>query len=335
MDFILTDKNRNNTAIMPYDSTLDIEIGGANDFAITIPNEFYDHNIFIQGGYLYKAGTEYGGILNEFTSDTAYEDFIYNGLTFRGMMMERYVEPPSGSDYLTVSGELNSVLATMFGSTFYGDLFRVSTVDSVVSISSVNVQRYADYITAANSVLSSVNYKVGLEAIEYIENGIVKFYIEVKAVPIVDYSDEIENSQDGMVDFKISKKNVMPYNYMLCLGSGELRNRIIVKLHIVSKDTIEEVNSIVDSDTTRIYFYDYSSAQSRDDLIASAKEKAKELIDEDSQKITISEDFIAFLGDYVGGRDYVTNTYIKEKITKIVYKYSEGDESFSYTIGGE
>lgn len=334
MDYIFTDSSRNNTAMLPLSGYIDIDIGGDNDFKVSIDFSEYDKDSMKQGGFIYCVGTEFGGLLNSFESDTSNNEVSFSGKSFRGMLDERYTEPPSGSDYLTVVGELNTVIKSICGANPFGGLFKVSTINTGVSVSDFKVGRYYSWLEAINQILKSKDYRINLEVKEDDNGGIVTFYVEISAVPIIDYSDEIENSQDGLIDFSISKKPSILYSHMILLGKGELKDRLVVKAKI-DGDSLVEVTTIPDSINTRVYLYESSGTETKDVLLEEGTKKISEIIEKDSQKITLSDNMNVWLGDIVGGRDYITGTTISEPITKIIYKYKYGEESLSYTIGGQ
>ncbi len=62
------------------------------------------------GNFVYVPDTEFGGIIEDVLTDTSL-DYVELKVTHeRGRMEMKVIEPPSGSDYKTVSGELNAVL---------------------------------------------------------------------------------------------------------------------------------------------------------------------------------------------------------------------------------
>lgn len=332
MDCIFTDHNHVHTGFLSKNQVIDIDIGETNDFEIKIPLSEYDPEIHMDDGYIFIDGTELGGRLSKPTIDTDAGTVTFRGVCWRGMLESKITQPPANQDYLVISGELNRGLADIFGATFYGGLFRCSNIDTGIT-ASVQINRYSDYLDAGNQFLSKKNHRINIETKVYADGNLLKFYVEISAVPVTDYSDEIENSQDGGINFKISKASTFRYTHIIGLGSGNLKDRIVVAAEILMDGSIREVPSIPDGEEFRTYKYDYPNAQDRETLVDQMAEKAKTLNDTDSQSITIRDNLGIWIGDIVGGRDYVTGTYIKEPIKKIIYRYADGVENFSYQIG--
>ena len=97
------------------------------DFDITTDVENYTNNFQIRmqlpdtkEGLLYKEneynckvfcpGTEFGGEISGSMTDIQNNEIIYTGRTWRGMQAQYIIEPPTGQDYLIVSGTLRNCL---------------------------------------------------------------------------------------------------------------------------------------------------------------------------------------------------------------------------------
>ena len=332
MEFYFADSSRKNTDILPMNAYIDFDIGKENDFKVSIPFSLYDPETMMQGGYLYVPGTEIGGVLNKFSSDTKNKEVSFEGKTFRGMLEDRYTEPPSGSDYLSLSGELNATLRNNLTS-LYGGLFAFSAANTGVSATK-QISRFANYLEASNEFLGQANHKLNIEIVEEQMGDSVGFIVVLSARPIHDYSDEIENSQDGLVNFEIGKAEIYPYTHVFGLGSGELQARITGKWKINSdRKSLTEISSFPDGANVRIYKHDSNGCDSKDALAEEITKKLGELVGTDTQDITLDDGMIVSIGDIVGGRDYVTGTYIKQPVTQVVFTHKNGKSSYSYKIG--
>ena len=113
-------------------NNLDMETGGENDFELAVPYAEWDGSIAFDK-LLYIPGTEFGGIIKEIETQTSTDTILARGFTWRGYLAHRIIEPPAGSDYKVVSGELNSVISSLLGSSL-GTLFRVSTTSTGKSV---------------------------------------------------------------------------------------------------------------------------------------------------------------------------------------------------------
>ena len=331
MDFYITDKNRYDMMYLSDKCSFDFEIGSENDFEIGIPVSLYDSEIYEKGHYIYCDGTEYGGRIEGIKSDTSDGIVKVYGETFRGMLKDKVVEPPTGEAYLYISGDLTNCLKALLGGQ-YTDVFKVSDALTGVSVSNYKVNRYDYILNAMESLLESKGYRLDISVV----NEEAQFFVELSAKPN-EVDDEI--SQDYDFNFSIDKK-ILKYNYMIALGGGQLEKRTVLYLHQKEDGTIEQVSSIPNGDDIRVYKYDYSSADSSEneaELLDSATKKFDEINESDSQAMTISDgsQIELELGSVISGRDYVTGITIQEPVTKKILKIKNGIASVSYKIGDD
>ena len=121
-DIILADSDgRELGAIL--DSNITVDTNGEYEFSVQIArSNWYPELTF--SSYVYITETEYGGIIGEVLTDTTLDYVELKGITWRGRLQYKVIVPPAGSDYKTVSGELNQVMKTLIEPEFDG-LFRV------------------------------------------------------------------------------------------------------------------------------------------------------------------------------------------------------------------
>lgn len=329
MEFYLTDTDRYDMMHIPDKCSIDVEVGSNNDFEIEIPVSLYNSEIYEKGRYIYCDSTEYGGRIEGIKSDTSDKVVKIYGETFRGMLKDKVVEPPTGEAYLYVSGDLTNCLKTLLGGQ-YTDVFKVSDSLTGVSVSNFKINRYDYILDAMESLLESKGYRLDISVI----NEESQFFVELSA-KVNEVDDEI--SQDYDFNFNIEKK-MLKYNYMIALGGGQLEQRTVIYLHQKDDGTVEQVSSIPNGDDIRVYKYDYSSSDSAGndtELIDSATKKFDEINESDSQKMTISDgsQIELELGSVVSGRDYITGITIQEPVTKKILKVKNGISAVSYGIG--
>lgn len=329
MEFYLTDTDRYDMMYLPDKCSIDVEVGSNNDFEIEIPVSLYNSEICEKGRYIYCAGTEYGGRIEGIKSDTSDGIVKIYGETFRGMLKDKVVEPPTGEAYLYVSGDLTECLKTLLGGQYTG-IFRVSDTLTGISVNSFKINRYDYILDAMESLLQPNGYRLDISVI----NEESQFFVELSA-KVNEVDDEI--SQDYDFNFSIEKK-MLKYNYMIALGSGQLEQRTVIYLHRKDDGTVEQVSGIPNGDDIRVYKYDYSSSDSagnETELIDSATKKFDEINEADSQTMTISDgsQIELELGSVVSGRDYITGITIQEPVTKKILKIKNGISSVSYGIG--
>lgn len=327
MEFIITNTDYEDLGLIHEKSYLDIDIGGTNDFVLKERLEHYDPELYSPGFVLYSLGTEYGGILNDPEISTSNGTISFTGDTFRGMLAKKIIEPPEKLAYYTISGDLNECIDELV-KVHYDTLFKATGELAGVTIASWQIDRYCTLLDGIEKMLASVGYRLNIKA-EYVNHELA---VVLSAEPIIDHSDEVETSQDSDVNFVI-KQYTNRYNYMICLGSGELEAREVAYLHLLDDGTAEEITEIPAGIGVNIYVYDYTNAESREILISDGIKKFTEINSTDTQKMTIKDDLQLELGDIVGGRDYITGMVIKQAITQKIVKLQNRKLTISYKVG--
>lgn len=326
---ILADQNLRD--IRPViDADIDIAIGSdENDYEIMIRRDQWDER-YAYGNIFYIKNTEFGGIIGRKKINTAEDTISLYGRTWRGKMDKKIIRPPDGQDYRKVSGELNTVLNTLITEQF-NDYFVVSQNDTGVSVTNYQFDRYCTLLTGIVKMLKSVGYKLHIEYIQQ-ERG-QPGYVELSAVPIMDYSEQIELSQDSRLNFTFDEtKNGV--NHLICLGKGELQDRQVVDLYVDQNGNIGKTQYYTGiQEVTEIY--ENTSSES-DELEEKGREKLQELMNFTSFSMDVEALKLEIeIGDIIGGRDYVTGMYAAKPIAKKIYKMSGGTASLEYEIEGD
>lgn len=325
MDFIIADASRNDIGFIDKTVSVDIDIGSTDDFTLSVKLNQYQSDKYTEGNFLYCIGTEYGGILNNPEISTSDNSVLFTGDTPRGMLRKKVIQPPPNEPYRLISGELNACLSKLVNEQF-DSLFTVSGYNTGVRLANYQFDRYCTLYDGIIKMLKSVGYRLKIEFV-YINN---KIAVELSAVPIVDYSKDVEFSQDCNFQFKILKVT-NKYNYMIALGSGELTDREIIILHQNESGAISVVQSVPKGDDVKVYVYDFSSSEA---LESDARNKFDEINTQDTYSMTIRDNLDIEIGDIVGGRDYVTGTVIAQAVNKKIIKYNNRNMTISYEIGG-
>lgn len=324
MEFIIADEKREDIGFVDKTASLDIDIGSTDDFTLSVDLSLYNAEKYRAGNFIYSIGTEYGGVLDDPETSTSANSLMFTGDTFRGRLKKKYIEPDKNSAYRIVNGEVHSVMSMLVKEQFES-LYKVSSVSTNVRVNNYQFNRYCSLYDGLIAMLASVGCRLHIES-KY-END--RMIIELSAVPITDYSDDIEFSQNSNLKFKI-KKCTNVYNYMLALGRGELTEREVIYLKN-DNGVITQVSSIPKGDSVKVYLYDNSSAE---ELLKESISKFKGINTDDTYSMTIRENLDLDIGDIVGGRDYITGTVIAQPITKKIIKINNNGQSISYEIGG-
>lgn len=330
MDMTIQLADSTGAEIRAITDDLDIELSEAKmDFELTVPYSTWDGSI-TYNCRIYVPDTEFGGIVKEIESDTNNQIIYVRGYTWRGQMEKKVIEPPSGYDYKTISGELNACISSIVGNSF-GSLFVVSAENTGVSVSSYKFSRYCTMHDGLMDLLESVGYRLEIEYKQTQESG----YVQVAAVPIVDYSEEIEISSDGRMNFK-ANSNKRGINHLICLGKGELKDRTVVHLYAQANGSVSQTKHYTGVEE----FTDVYDANSADEetLIDNGTKKLKELMN--SQTFNASagdslENTGIMLGDIISGRDYITGQQISKPIAKKILRIKAGKVTVEYELEGE
>ena len=309
---------------------IDMAVGAdENNFKVKVSRQKWDDRMTF-GNVLYIKNTEYGGSIGEVDTDTAEDKVSLIGYTWRGLLSKKIIQPPSGQDYMKVSGELNEVIGSLISGQF-GDYFVMSQESTGVTVSNYQFERYCTLLYGLDKMLKSVNYRLQIRYIQQ-EQG-QPAYVEIAAVPIEDYSQQIELSQDSRLNFTF--KNIKNgVNHLICLGKGELQDRQVVHLYVQENGSIGTspyytgLKEIVET-------YEDTSSEA-DELQEKGTEKLQELMnstsfsmDVESLKINVE------IGDIVGGRDYMTGMYAAKPVAKKIYRLENGTESLEYELEGD
>lgn len=311
------------------DADVDFSVGEDNDYEIKIRRDSWREE-YTFGNVLYIPGTEYGGIIGEINTDTSLDTISILGRTWRGKLDKKIIVPPAGQDYATASGELNQILRDLIAGQF-GDYFVVSQNDTGINIAGYQFERYCTLLAGITKMLKSVEHKLHIEYVQQ-ERG-QPGYVELSAVPIIDYADKIELSQDSQLNFNF-KNNRNGVNHLICLGKGELQDRQVIDLYVQKDGSIGTTQYYTGIQEVAEVYEDTSSES------AELQEKGTEKLQELMNSTTFSMDVETLgidveIGDIIGGRDYLTGLYAKKPIKGKIYKVTGGKESLEYEIEGD
>lgn len=310
MDLIYANSSREDIGVIP-DYDFDLAFGSdENDFELTVSRN--DH-CCEAGYYIYIDGTEYGGIVDAITSDTATENVTYSGRTWHGILNSKILCPDAGESYLTVSGDANTILGTLLSRMGLTALFSASSAPSGINVSGYQFARYVSGYDGIRQMLKSVSAKL---RVAYSGGSAV-----LSAAPIVDYT------QDGLDSDQLAlkvKKTSNKVNHLICLGSGELANRTVVHLYADASGNISQTQTFTGTaEYTAVY--DYSNAEDTAELIKGGTERLKELLQQDDLSVDVNEvDDPYDVGDIVGASDDVSGLTISVPVTKKIIRVQNG-----------
>lgn len=281
------------------------------------------------GNLVYVPDTEFGGIIEDVLTDTTLDYVELKGYTWRGRMEMKVIEPPSGSDYKTVSGELNTILKKLIEPEF-GGLYVVSGESTGVTVSNYQFDRYCTLLDGITKMLKSVGHRLDIQHKR--EQG-VPGYILIRAVPIVDYSDKIELSRDSGLNYTMEDKR-NGVNHLIVTGKGELQDRNVFHLYAWPDGSIRKTQYYKGLDEI-IEVYENTSTEN-DELENQSRKKLQEVCSKKTFGMDVAKLSIDVgIGDIVGGRDYLTGMYGTKPVENIIYSVTSGIVSKEYELEGE
>lgn len=318
MDLVYMDKNKIELGIL-LNYSFDMDIGVDNDFEIVVGK--FNHKL--RHDYMfYIEDTEYGGIIDTIKSDTRASRIYYSGRTWRGILDSKIVSPLAGDNYYMVSGDANVIIGDMLEYVGLNHLFKADESLSGINISSYSFNRYVSLLSGLNAMLRTKNARL---KIRYIDG-----YVEVSAEEIEDKSDLIEFSSDTKIQF-IAEDKKNQVNHLICLGQGELADRQVIHLYVDKDGNIGDTQYYTGIDEV-VAVYDYSSAESLEELEKGGIERLREIMN--SQSIDANVENIELeLGDIISGKEDVTGISIDRPITQKIVRIKNNIVKIEYKVG--
>lgn len=299
-------------------SSLKSDLTG-NDFELSVSESIWLENPILKNHFLYEPSTEWGGRVEGVRHVGS--EIKLSGLTWRGMLARKIIQPPFGQSYFTVSGvDANEALGLMVGDTL-GSLFEASSESSGITVS--GSFKYANLLTAITKLLTPHNARLN---ISFENNKVV-----LSAALVRDLTDSTELSQDYYGRLETEQSTVAAYNHIIALGSGSGINRQVVHLYRSDSGVISDA-PITGIEDKQIVF-DYPNAEDLDDLTEKATDEFDKYLPVENITIDLSQIQDGNLGDIVGGRDYVTGMSISKPISQIIRTVKDGIETIQYTAG--
>ena len=317
MDIILADGGVVEQGVIYTDYSLDFDTTDTMDYKLTTTRAIYDK--LSTATYLYMPGTEYGGIIDSITHNTSDDSIIASGRSFRGLLNSKIIAPDSGQDYKVVSGNLAEILDSILAENNLDYLYMIDPALTWITLSNYQIARYCSVLYLLNALES----KTGLNL--YLAWSAKYHKVVITYRQPIDWTSKSLYVQADITTTKTSHK----VNHLICLGSGELKDRMRVDLYADTQGRISTIQSIVGADEyTQVY--DYSNAKDVDDLTASGTEKFKELIADTPLEVEVKDGAYA-VGDIVGGYDDLMQIKTKATISNVVVNVENGVISYTFT----
>lgn len=309
---------------------LDMELGETNDFELEFSADAWKEEAYNWGYRIFIPNTEYGGLLEERKTSTGQGTVTWLGYTWRGLLNQKIIQPPDGETHLTVSGDANKIIKDIIGSRF-GSLFVAETEGSGIEFKNYQFDRYCTVLEGLKKMLASkqarlkICYKQGTP-------GLLDSAVLLSAVPITDWSEHLEYSQDGRLTFTTEDYR-RGINHLICAGEGEGTERKVLHLYVQEDGSIVQDKPYYTGLAEREALYSYTSAE---DLEQFKKDGIKHL--ESLRNYREMEAHIdnvdVDIGDIVGGRDRITGMSIQHPVVGKILTIKDGEIDVEYKLKG-
>ena len=328
LEFTIARKNGEELGFLDQSVAIDMDLGDADDFEICLPQEEWTKERYWYGNRIFVPRTEYGGILNSLEVMTKTQEIVWCGTTWRGLLKRKIIEPPEGKDHLTVSGDLNDILRDLIKDRFDG-LFFVPEEKAGITVTGWQIDRYVTLYDAVDKMLSAQGYRL---QISYVEPENLDYgYVSVRAVQIKNYSETLEYSQDGEVQFTV-KDYRGGVNHLICAGKGQNEERIILHLYVQKDGSIGKTPYYTGLEENEAV-YEFSSAD-KEKLEEDGAKRLKELQNYKSIDVNV-EGIDLEIGDIVGGYEEITGTRLQKPIVRKIIKTKNGKTTTEYKVKGD
>lgn len=302
-----------------------------NTFTLTA---YADQFATAKGGLAYIEDTDLGGIVDDVSVSLDATDariVTYKGRTFTGILANLVVQPSSGQDYYTVSGEANAVLGAIITHLGAGDIFSASAADSGLTVS-FTFPRYVDAYTGLRKMADSCG-GILHHAYDHVTKRVVLSMVARPTLP------EISNEEAT-----ITLASRRPYNHVIVGGIGELKDRVIVHRYADGAGNISATQTFTGA-AERAYFYDLNTAEQAE-AEAAAEQWLAEAQGSDTTTVEVTSEELEFdVGDHVTVSDPETGTaaevVIGKKIVRIdpydgyTARYVTANETGARIVSGE
>lgn len=327
--FTVADASGKELGYLDYSIKMDMDLGDTNDFQFEMNLSAWDRKKMDYGFHIYLPGTEYGGLIGDIKTITKTATVALTGDTWRGMLTKKIIEPPTGQDYRKVTGELNTILRTLISGQF-GGLFLVSDIDTGVSVSNYQFDRYCTLLAGIEEMLASVGYRPEMQYKK--ERPGLPGWVEVQAVPAEDFSDKKEFNQDNRINFT-ARDYRRGINHLICAGTGEGAGRTVLHLYAQPDGSIGEVKYYKGLQE-KVALYSYTSQDDVEQLKKDGVKRLQELMNYKEFDMTITDVELA-VGDIVSGRDYVTGVLVQKPVVGKILKIQKRNISIEYKLKGD
>ena len=307
LKFIVANEKGEELGYVKEANYIDLELGENNDFELEFSTDAWKEEAYNWGYRIFIPNTEYGGLLEERKTSTGQGTVTWLGYTWRGLLSQKIIQQPDNQTHLVVSGDANKIIKDIIGRRF-DSLFVVETEVSGIEFKNYQFDRYCTVLDGLEKMLASkqarlkISYKQGTP-------GLLDSAVLLSAVPITDWSEYLEYSQDGRLTFTTEDYR-RGINHLICAGEGEGIERQILHLYVQKDGSIGETQYYTGLEE-REALYSYTSMEDLEQLKKDGIKHLESLRNYSGMEAHINNVDVD-IGDIVGGRDRVTGMSIQQ-----------------------
>lgn len=321
MELILLDKHMYELA--PAQLNIDFEIGDTdarNDF------EIEDAGLDAHG--IYIPGTEWGGLIEYESGTTDSDTLTLKGWTWRGLLTQYIIEPPSGNDYKVVSGEANSVIRELLAVHGLDGIFAASASDSGLTVGDYQFKRFATLLEGITEMLGTYGYRLQIRADRKGAGEAVNVTIEAVPSTVVENTGEFNEDQGIVLNFTDDRMGI---NHLICLGKGELQARERIDLYVQADGSIGEDICYTGS-AERTAVYENTGAEGAD-LAKYGKERLNGIAGGKTLTMSVSGLDLE-IGDIIVARHRRRGLSMTSPVNRKILRILDGTETIEYKVKG-
>lgn len=298
------------------DFVLDLSFGDSgNNYTLSCPSLPIEC-----GDVVAVEGTEWGGLVDscEDALEGGVSTTTWSGRTFHGLLCGKVLCPPAGQDYLTASGDANDCLRSLVARCGLSDFFEVPAAKAGIDVR-YTFDRYCDAYTGIRKMLASSSARLMIRR----EDGRTLMWAEAAEA----HGDGIDSD---LLDFS-AKRATRPVNHLVCAGTGELHERVIVHLYADEAGNVSRTQTLKGADEV-CELYDYNSADEAK-LVEDGTKKLKGYQSQGSVDVTVHDGLTLYVGDTVTAANHEAGRTVTATVGKKIVKVSGGIAAISYEVG--
>lgn len=290
-----------------YDYELDLAYGQSeNNFVLQTMSDIPP------GSHIAMYNSEVGGIIDEVGTDTTVGYTEYRGRTWRGMLDGYIVLPPSGQTHYVMTGPLNTSLPALFAACGASDVFTNIVAPSDITYKFV-VDRYVSLWDALGKLTTQTGTTFDIRA-DGLTCSIT--FRRVNTVGVNPYTVDVSASV-----------NYSPVTHLVCLGSGEMLDRLVTELWW-RNGAVTTTGSLTVNDVSDVY--ELSDCDNLTDLVRKGSAKLAALQTTDTAEVNYLGSAQGLgIGDTITVQDDERHLRIAAVITKIITKVSNMTQTTS------